>query len=56
MNIFTSMLTEKLQVLEVRIISKYYYKVNYEVIYTYKGFEVAGIYQKLDNTEAYCLN
>lgn len=57
---FSPMICE-LEVINVRILSKYYHRINYEVTYDFKGFEISGIYQRFEvgfNTklEAYCVN
>ena len=46
---FTSVLRSQLVVVNARIISKYYFKINYEVTYLWNGYEIKSYYQKFDS-------
>ncbi len=57
---FTPMIKDEIPVTKVRILQKYYGKVNYEVVYDYHGYKISAIYQgfEIDNKKfkAYCAN
>ena len=53
---FREMILANFDVISIRLISKYYEKVNYEAVIMYEGVMVTVYYQGIENMEVYCLN
>ena len=53
---FKQMILANFDVISIRIVSKYYRKVNYEAVIMYEGVMVTVYYQGIQNMEAFCLN
>ncbi len=53
---FREMILANFDVISIRLISKYYEKVNYEAVIMYEGVMVTVYDQGIENMEAFCLN
>ena len=53
---FREMILANFDVISIRMVSKYYEKVNYEAVIMYEGVMVTVYYQGVENMEAFCLN
>ena len=50
------MILANFDVISIRLISKYYEKVNYEAVIMYEGVVLKVYYHGIENMEAFCLN
>jgi hypothetical protein len=53
---FRDMILANFDVISIRMVSKYYHKINYEAVIMYEGAIVTVYYQGIENMEAFCLN